>query len=310
MKVKEFIKWADEIKAKYGDLFRDGLRIHSFPHEVYGWKEMAMDREGNLMFFAGDHGSSNPEHVVCVVNGVCYSTEHSNGRFQGACRTISEYRDTADVIVKVSHGKKVLAKETELRITESVKNATDNMIAIKAKDQTVKNKKADKEVAAANKEKQDIRKWCKFKQTIEHIHNKWFDWVERIAHNEDKDKNYTYVCTNGYGRGWNCNREDCDFAHYHRKSCRSDQKPKGVSVDKKTFYKLLFDYLKKIADDPKVNRERFCLTAFGYDYGFNLVYDGKTNERKYFVDYSLVTKFPGLSVSRCGMERRTSPGHR
>lgn len=292
MKVKEFIKWAAEIKAKYGDLFRNGLRIHSFPHEVYGWKDMAMDREGNLMYFAGDHGSSNPEHVVCVVNGVCYSTEHSNGRFQGACRTISEYRDTADVIVKVSHGKTVLAKETELRIPESVKIATDNMIATKAKEQKAENKEEDDKAAAMTKAKKDILSARNWMSTVKEIHNEWFRWVHGIAADEDKDKNYLYVCQGGWGRGWNQRYPRTWFGYDLKKACRTDTKPKGIAVSSDKFYKLLKDYLKKISDDPQVDRDLFCLTAFGYNYGFNIVYDAKTNEDKFFVDMSLVETFP------------------
>ena len=292
MKVKEFIKWAAEVKSKYGNLFRNGLRIHSFPHEVYGWKEMAMDREGNLMYFSGDHGSSNPEHVISVVNGVCYSTEHSNGRFQGACRTIYEGRDTAEVIVKVAYGKKVLTKETELRIPTSVKNATDNMIAAKAKEQKASNKEEDDKVAAMNKAKKEILSDRQLMSTIKENHNQWFSWVRGIATGEDKDKNYLYVCQSGWGRGWKCNWPRTWFGYEYKKTCRTDAKPEGIEVKADKFYKMLKDYLKKISDDPKVDRDRFCLTAFGYDYGFNIAYDAKTNENKFFVDMSLVEKFP------------------
>lgn len=295
MKVKEFIKWASEVKAKYGNLFRNGLRINSFPHEVYGWKEMAMDAEGNLMYFSGDHGSSNPEHVISVVDGVCYSTEHSNGRFQPACRTIYEGRDTAEVIVKVAYRKAVLDPEADLRITESVKAATDNMIAAKAETQKASNKEADDKVAEANREKKNIISSRGVMNRIKSIHSSWFWWVERIANGEDKDKNYVYVNSGGWGRGWHQNNAEwiCyPFDYSLKKVCRTDQKPTGVAVSEETFYKMLKEYLKKISNDPEINRERFCLTAFGYDYGFNLVYDAKTKERKFFVDYSLVTKFP------------------
>lgn len=292
MKVKEFIKWAAEVKAKYGNLFRNGLRINSFPHEVYGWKEMAMDAEGNLMYFSGDHGSSNPEHVISVVDGVCYSTEHSNGRFQPACRTIYEGRDTAEVIVKVAYRKAVLAKDAELRIPESVKAATDNMIASKAETQKASNKEADDKVAKTNKAKKDILSDRRLMSTLKAIHNDWFYWVRGIASREDKDKNYLYVCQAGWGRGWNQNWSRTWFGYEFKKTCRTDAKPKGVAVSSDKFYKMLKDYLKKISDDPQVNRDRFCLTAFGYDYGFNIGYDAKTNENKFFVDMSLVEKFP------------------
>ena len=292
MKVKEFIKWTAEVKSKYGNLFRNGLRIHSFPHEVYGWKEMAMDAEGNLMYFSGDHGSSNPEHVISVVDGVCYSTEHSNGRFQPACRTIYEGRDTAEVIVKVAYRKAVLDPEADLRIPESVKAATDNMIAAKAETQKASNKEADDKVAAMNKAKKDILSDRNLMSTIKAIHNEWFYWVRGIAAGEDKDKNYLYVCQGGWGRGWNHRWPRMWYGYEYKKTCRTDTKPKGIEVNPDKFYKMLKDYLKKISDDPQVNRDRFCLTAFGYDYGFNIGYDAKTNENKFFVDMSLVTKFP------------------
>ena len=296
MKVNEFIKWAKEVKAKYGNLFRNGLRIKPFPHKVYGWKEMAVDREGNLMFFAGDHGSSNPEHVISVVDGVCYSTEHSNGRFQPACRTVSEYSDTAAVIVKVAYGKKVLDKEHEVAcLTESVKVDTDKIIAAKAETQKASNKEADDKVAEANREKKNIISSRGVMNRIKSIHVSWFWWVENIANKEDKDKNYVYVNSGGWGRGWHRNNSEWigyPFAYSLKKVCRTDQKPTGVAVSEEKFYKMLKEYLKKISDDTEINRERFCLTAFGYDYGFNLVYDAKTKERKFFVDYSLVTKFP------------------
>lgn len=295
MKVKEFIKWTAEVKSKYGNLFRKGLRINSYPHEVYGWKAMAMDAEGNLMYFSGDHGSDNPEHVISVVDGVCYSTEHSNGRFQPACRTIYEGRDTAEVIVKVAYGKKVLDEDAELHIPESVKAATDNIIAAKAKEQKAKNKEEDDKVAEANREKKNIISSRGVMNRIKSIHSSWFWWVESISNKEDKDKNYVYVNCGGWGRGWHQNNSEWigyPFAYSLKKVCRTDQKPTGVAVSEEKFYKMLKEYLKKISDDTEINRERFCLTAFGYDYGFNLVYDAKTKERKFFVDYSLVTKFP------------------
>ena len=292
MKVKEFIKWVAEVKAKYGNLFRSGLRINSYPHEVYGWKAMAMDTEGNLMYFSGDHGSSNPEHVISVVDGVCYSTEHSNGRFQQACRTIYEGRDTAEGIVKVAYRKSVLAPESDLRIPESVKAATDKMIADKAKEQKAENKEADDKVAEMNKAKKDILSAYRFMSTIKTIHQDWFRWVHGIANGEDKDKNYLYVCQSGYGRGWNHRWSRTWFGYEFKKVCRTDAKPNGIAVKSDKFYKMLKDYLKKISDDPQVNRDKFCLTAFGYDYGFNIAYDAKTNEDKFFVDMSLVEKFP------------------
>ena len=292
MKVKDFIKWADSVKAKYGNLYRNGLRIHSFPHEVYGWKEMAVDREGNLMFFAGDHGSSNPEHVISVVDGVCYSTEHSNGRFQPACRTVSEYRDTADVIVKVAYGKAVLDKEHDIAcLTESVKVETDNRIELAATDQKVKNKDADEKAAALTKSKKDILSARGLMKTLERIHSNWFFWVQRIANGEDKDKNYTYVCQGGWGRGWHTNYDDHDLGCSYKRQCKSDEKPKGTEVSKDDFYKYLKEYLKILVDDPSVNRDSFCMAAFGYE-AFTLVYDSKEGKEKYFADLSVVQKFP------------------
>lgn len=293
MKVNEFIKWADAVKAKYGNLFRNGLRIKPFPHEVYGWKEMAVDREGNLMFFAGDHGSSNPEHVISVVDGVCYSTEHSNGRFQQACRTIYEGRDTAEVIVKVAYGKKVLAKKHDIAcLTESVKVETDNKIAMAAKEQKVENRDADKQAADLSKAKKDILSTRGLMKILERIHSDWFYWVRRIAHDEDKDKNYTYVCQCGcWGRGWHTTYDETDLGCSYKRQCKSDQKPKGTKVSKKTFYKYLKEYLKNLVDDPSVDRDSFCMDAFGYG-EFTLVYDSKEGKEKYFADLSVVQKFP------------------
>ncbi len=295
MKVSEFVKWAADVKAKYGDLFRHGLRVNSFPHNVYSWHQMAVDSEGNLMLFGGDHGSSNPERVVSVVNGVCYSTEHSNGRFQQACRTVNECNDTAPVIVKVAYGKKVLDPNTELRITDEVKQITDNKIAVAAEDQRVRNKENDDKIAASNKEKKNIISARGVMSQIKLLHAKWFSWVEKISNVEDKDKNYLYVNRGDCGRGWHTNNYNWigyPFDINLKLVCRTDAKPTGIAVSEEKFYKMLKEYLKKISDDPGINRERFCLTALGRDYGFNIVYDAKTKERKFFVNMSLVTKFP------------------
>ena len=128
--------------------------------------------------------------------------------------------------------------------------------------------------------------------TLEAIHSAWFFWVQRIANDEDKDKNYTYVCQCGWGgRGWQTRYDVTDLGCSYQRQCKSDKKPNGTEVSKKTFYKYLKEYLKILADDPSVDRDSFCMEAFGYG-EYTLVYDSKEGKKKYFADLSVVQKFP------------------
>ena len=55
---EEFIAFHKRCKDAFGNIFRHGARVKAFPHRVYGWTEVAIDPEGNVMVFSGEHGSS------------------------------------------------------------------------------------------------------------------------------------------------------------------------------------------------------------------------------------------------------------
>ena len=149
----EFVAFHKRCKDTFGNIFRNGARVNPFSHDVYSWKAVAIDREGNVMVFGGDHGSSNPEHIIGVLNGKAYKTEHSNGRFQQACRTISEYSDTYPTIYEL--GVYGGAKEVDtVGMTLEQAETAFKLLNEKAEEQKAKN-------AAEDAKNAELREFCK-----------------------------------------------------------------------------------------------------------------------------------------------------
>ena len=182
----EFVAFHERCKRKFGNIFRQGARVKPFPHDVYGWKAVAIDREGNVMVFSGDHGSSNPEGIVGVQNGKVYKTHHSNGRFQSGVRTISESRDTYPEIC--GFGSPTEMDEVKCINLSQCEMAMEMLSAL-VPEQVAKNEAEDKAVT-------ELRDFCKsifnvrgFLTNLKRKHKNLIDWFARLENKENSTWN-------------------------------------------------------------------------------------------------------------------------
>ena len=275
---EEFIAFHKRCKDAFGNIFRKGARVKPFPHNVYGWTEVAIDREGNVMVFSGDHGSSNPERVIGVLDGKVVATSHSNGRFQPACRTVSEYSDTYPTIVKVAYG---TSYPTEVGMDVATAERAFEMLTSKAEIAKANNEAEDSKKAAILAE---IRKYTTFRgftKSLKYLHDQWFRWCRTIANspkNTDHDKVFCSVSEWGC-RGWHCNGENLILwggpatKRYKGECSCGLSKAEGTEVSKETFYKSLVAYLKSEDSDFCENVDRFFSHVMCRMSKFSLVWD-------------------------------------
>ncbi len=265
----DFIAFHERCKRKFGDIFRQGARVKPFPHDVYGWKAVAIDREGNVMVFSGDHGSSNPEGIIGVHNGKVFKTHHSNGRFQSGVRTISESRDTYPEICG-------FGSPTELSEVNSIDlsqcEMAMEMLSAMVPDQVAKNEAEDKAVM-------ELREFCKsvfnargFLTNLKRKHKNLIQW---FAGHENKE-NFTWNSSTplwcGSYKGWHSNVDNVYFgsnkgAQGYKFRC-SANKAVGTEVTEKTFYKKLMPSLAERAESLKDLDKwhtflDFCMCRYG-----------------------------------------------
>lgn len=310
----EFVAFAKRCKDAFGTIFRNGARVKPFPHDVYSWKAIAIDREGNVMLFGGEHGSSNPEHIIGVLNGKAYATEHSNGRFQQACRTIDECRDTYPFIhsIGVCGG----AKEVDtVGMTLEQAETAFNMLTNRAEEQKAKN-------AAEDAKNAELREFCKgffikrdFVNTLKNNHRRFFEWCGRLEN--EKKKNWCSQGRNQYGTmGWHSNVENVYFRNTKdgyqgfKFSC-TDKKAEGIEVSEKTFYKELVRSLEERAESlSEISQKSVFLSYLMCTIGnFTLVYNADGTRHYYIkgMGFNLIPKsypFGGLAW-RDGLRKAT-----
>ena len=265
----DFIAFHERCKRKFGDIFRQGARVKPFPHDVYGWKAVAIDREGNVMVFSGDHGSSNPEGIVGVLNGKVFHTHHSNGRFQSGVRTISESRDTYPEICGFS-------SPTEMDEVKCINlsqcEMAMEMLSALVPEQVAKNEAEDKAVT-------ELREFCKsifnvrgFLTNLKRKHKNLIDWFAKLENKENSTWNSSTPLWCGSYRGWHSNIENVYFgsnkgAQGYKFIC-SANKADGTEVTEKTFYKKLLPSLAERAETLKDLDKwhtfiDFCMCRYG-----------------------------------------------
>lgn len=250
----EFVAFAKRCKDAFGTIFRNGARVKPFPHDVYGWKAVAIDREGNVMVFGGDHGSSNPEHIIGVLNGKAYATEHSNGRFQSGVRTIDECRDTYPFIHSIGIYGGAKTVDTVGMTLEQAETAF-NMLNEKAEEQKAAN-------AAEDAKNAELREFCKsifnvrgFLTALKRKHKYLIQWFAGLENKEKSTWNSSTPLWCGSYRGWHSNVENVYFgsnkgSQGYKFRC-SANKAEGTEVSEKTFYKKLLPSLAERAENLK-----------------------------------------------------------
>lgn len=265
----DFIAFHERCKRKFGDIFRKGARVKPFPHNVYGWKAVAIDREGNVMVFSGDHGSSNPEGIVGVHNGKVIKTCHSNGRFQSGVRTIDESRDIYPEIC--THGSPTELDEVKCIDLSQCEMAMEMLSAL-VPEQVAKNEAEDKAVI-------ELREFCKsifnvrgFLTALKRKHKYLIQWFAGLENKEKSTWNSSTPLWCGSYRGWHSNVENVYFgsnkgAHGYKFRC-SANKAEGTEVSEKTFYKKLIPSLAERAESLKDLDKwhtfiEFCMCRYG-----------------------------------------------
>ena len=265
----DFIAFHERCKRKFGDIFRKGARVKPFPHNVYGWKAVAIDREGNVMVFSGDHGSSNPEGIVGVHNGKVIKTCHSNGRFQSGVRTIDEARDIYPEIC--THGSPTELDEVKCIDLSQCEMAMEMLSAL-VPEQVAKNEAEDKAVM-------ELREFCKsifnargFLTNLKRKHKNLIEWFGGLENKEKSTWNSSTPLWCGSYKGWHSNVENVYFgsnkgAQGYKFIC-SANKAVGTEVTEKTFYKKLLPSLAERAESLKDldNWHKFidfCMCRYG-----------------------------------------------
>lgn len=142
---KTFAQLCDYVAKHAKGVFRNGIRW-DFAHEVYYWNCAAINVDGTLMTFSGDHGSSNPEHI-CAKD---FTAEYSNGRFQGAVKTVSE-RCTTECINDGIHSRAAREHGRDIDYLLAHQDAFLAWFDAKVKETKAANKAADKAAVAADK---------------------------------------------------------------------------------------------------------------------------------------------------------------
>ena len=265
----DFIAFHERCKRKFGDIFRKGARVKPFPHDMYGWKAVAIDREGNVMVFSGDHGSSNPEGIVGVLNGKVYKTHHSNGRFQSGVRTIDEGRDTYPEIC--GYGSPTELDEVKC-IDLSVCEMAMELLSALVPEQVAKNEAEDKAVT-------ELREFCKsifkargFLTNLKRKHKYLIEWLAKLENKDNTTWNSSTPLWCGSYRGWHSNVENVYFGSKNGlqgyKFICSANKALGTEVSEKTFYKKLIPSLAERAESLKDLDKwhtfiDFCMCRYG-----------------------------------------------
>lgn len=285
MKANEFKAFSKRCKDAFGNVFRNGCRVECFPHDVYHWQEVAIDSEGNVMVYFGDHCNRNPESVWGVhTDGKVYRTSHTNGAFQGAVRTIS-VRDTWATVMQVAHDHYAV---DEVPISTDVAEVAFTMLSKRAEEQRERNAQHD---SAENALRDEIscfmakRTWQKI---VKNLHDEWFRWARTI-----KDSSHNIFCSqheyNVYG--WHQNRTSTYVMGVSREKRCICQVPGGLKVSEKEFYKRYYNAVKTTAK-TLLTPEKSKITSVAdfvnlltcVCYGFYLVYDKKTDTNTYYIE--------------------------
>lgn len=285
MKANEFKAFAKRCKDAFGNTFRKGYRVECFPHDMYCWQEVAIDSEGNVMVYHGDHSNRNPEYVWGVhVDGKVYRTSHTNGAFQGAVRTIS-VRDTWATVWHVAHDHLELS---EVPISQSVADKAFAMLSEQAKYTRKQNEAEDEAINSLKGKCAKLFKIRNWKKYVKDLHNAWFAWASSI---NDKDKNY-FCSKNEYNvYGWHQNyASGVVLGEDWKKKCIC-KVPGGLKVSEEVFYKRYFKALECTAK-TLLTPEKIVISTFAQfvnfltcsAYGFYLVYDKKTNTNTYYIE--------------------------
>lgn len=285
MNTSEFKAFAKHCKDVFGDTFRNGCRVECFPHDVYSWKEVAIDSEGNVMVYHGDHSNRNPESVWGVhSDGKVYRTSHTNGAFQGAVRTIS-VRDTWETVWLVAHDHHEV---TEVPITQAVADVAFDLLRQRAKEQRESNAKLDAAEAALKDELNCFMAKKKWQKIIADLHAEWFRWVRAItdkAHNIFSSK-YEYNVYGWHSTWFNTNIIGVPW----EKRCIC-QVPGGLKVSEKEFYKRYYKAVKSTAEKLLTPSKAKITSVSDFvklltcsAYGFYLVYDKATDTNTYYIE--------------------------
>lgn len=285
MKANEFIEFAKRCKCVFGDTFRNGCRVECFPHDVYHWQEVAIDSEGNVMVYFGDHSNRNPESVWGVhSDGKVYRTTHTNGAFQGAVRTIS-VRDTWETVMQVAHDQYAV---DEVPITLAVADMAFTMLSKRAKEQRERNEQQDSAENALRNEISGFIAKRAWKKIIKDLHDEWFRWTRTI-----QDSSHNIFCSqhvyNVYG--WHSNRATTHVMSVSMQKRCICQVPGGLKVSEKEFYKRYYNAVKTTAE-TLLTPEKSKITSVAdfvnlltcVCYGFYLVYDKKTDTNTYYIE--------------------------
>ena len=264
---EQFIKFHAKCKEAFGNIFRSGARVEVFPHNMYSWRCIAIDPQGNVMQFGGEHGSSNPESVIGVLDGKVIATEHSNGRFQQACRTVSA-AENYETIVKVAYGKHELASVDS--ITDDIADRAFNMLKEKAEAQKAANEAEDEKKRVLIGVIHKFTASKNFKKAVMDIHEQWFGWCLSVKHNaNNKSNDKVFSSQSVTSREWYCNASNltlhCGRSYLFgaaRGAVTSLSANHGTEVSKETFYKHLIPYLKGI--EKIVEKGDFSGTPYTY----------------------------------------------
>ena len=265
----DFVAFHERCKRKFGDIFRKGARVKPFPHDVYGWKAVAIDREGNVMVFSGEHGSSNPEGIVGVHNGKVLKTHHSNGRFQSGVRTIDESRDTYPEIC--GFGSPTELDEVKCIDLSQCEMAMELLSAL-VPEQVAKNEAEDKAVT-------ELRDFCKsiinargFLTDLKRKHKYLIEWLAKLENKDNATWNSSTPLWCGSYKGWHSNSDNVYFGSNnglqgYKFRCSANNAV-GTEVTEKTFYKKLMPSLSERAESLKDLDKwhtflDFCMCRYG-----------------------------------------------